>query len=57
MTRISLLGEQGTKKATKDVLLQLNYVEFQKGMSSNLTHGFILCFLIYDVIINQLLLQ
>lgn len=27
VTGISLLGEQDTKKATKDILLQLNYVE------------------------------
>lgn len=27
LTRVSLLGEQDTKKATEDTLLQLNYVE------------------------------
>lgn len=27
LTRVSLLGEQDTKKATEDMLLQLNYVE------------------------------
>lgn len=57
LTRVSLLGEQDTKKATEDMLLQLNYVELWK--SSDLTHWFIpcFCFLTYDVIINQLLLQ